>query len=145
MRPHSRGTVHIRSADPAQPPRIVPNYLCHPIDERVIVDGIRMARQLATSAPMRPLVKRIIRPDDGSDAQLLDFARNHGRTVFHPCGTCKMGVDDLAVVDPQLRVRGLDALRVADASVMPTLIGGNTNAPSIMIGEKAADMIRASY
>lgn len=141
LRPRSRGHVRLKARDADVAPRIVANYLTHPEDEQVIVDGIRMARRIVSSSAASRYVNRIVQPDDGSDEQLLRFARETGRTVFHPCGTCKMGVDDLSVVDPELRVRGVQGLRVADASVMPTLVSGNTNAAAIMIGERAADLI----
>ncbi|MGH6610105.1 MAG: GMC family oxidoreductase, partial [Burkholderiaceae bacterium] len=144
LRPESRGRVAITSADPMQPPSMQPNYLTTELDRRTTVAGMRAARAIAQSAPMQPFVKREVNPgphadDDGA---LLEFARNNGATIFHPSGTCKMGTDPLAVVDSQLRVHGIDCLRVIDCSIMPTLVSGNTNAPVIMIAEKAVDMIR---
>jgi len=104
---------------------------------------MKMARRLSQTAPLSRFVKAELDPGPGieTDAQLLDHARNSATTIYHPVGTCKMGIDPLAVVDPRLRVRGVSKLRVADASIMPTIISGNTNAPAIMIGEKAAAMI----
>ena len=105
---------------------------------------MRAARAIAQSAPMRPFVRREVNPGPAAtdDAALLEFARNNGATIFHPSGTCKMGNDAMAVVDARLRVHGIDGLRVVDCSIMPTLVSGNTNAPVMMIAEKAVDMIR---
>jgi choline dehydrogenase len=110
-----------------------------------VVAGLRAARAVATSAAMQPYVRREVRPgpDARSDDELLDFARNHGATIFHPSGTCQMGSGPLAVVDGRLRLHGIGGLRVVDCSVMPTLVSGNTNAPVIAIAERAADLIRA--
>ncbi len=145
LRPQSRGWVRIRSADPLIPPAIQPNYLSKPGDRETLIAGIRLARRLATTGALAPYVKAEYRPGPAaqSDADLLEFARNTGATIFHPSGTCKMGdaADPLAVVDHELRVHGLDGLRVVDCSIMPTLTSGNTNVPVIMIAEKAADLI----
>lgn len=142
LRPESRGTISIRAADPTVKPRIRPNYLSEDADAQALLVGMRMALQIATASALKPYVSRIIRPAPHlEDEELLTYARETGRTVFHPCGTCKMGNDPLAVVDAELRVRGVDRLRIADASIMPTLVSGNTNAASIMIGEKASDLI----
>lgn len=143
LRPESRGFVRIQSADPLQPPAIQPNYLDTPTDRRTLVAGIKLARGLAATRALAPFVRREYRPGATatSDEALLAFARDSGATIFHPSGTCKMGVDALAVVDPALRVRGLEGLRVVDCSVMPTLTSGNTNLPVIMIAEKAAALI----
>jgi choline dehydrogenase len=121
-----------------------PNYLSAATDQRTIVDGLRLARGLLGSPHMRPFIESEYVPGAGvaTDEQLLDYARNFGGTVFHPTSTCKMGTDRLAVVDPELRVHGIGGLRVVDASVMPTVVSGNTNAATIMIAEKASDMIR---
>lgn len=144
LRPTSRGHVRIRSADPFEPPQMQPNYLSTDLDRRTTVAAVRAARAIAASRAMQPYVKREVKPGPGArdDAELLEFCRNHGATIFHPSGTCKMGRDAMAVVDPRLRVYGIDGLRVVDCSVMPTLVSGNTNAPAVMMAEKAVDMIR---
>jgi choline dehydrogenase len=145
LRPESRGHVRIRGTDPFEPPEMQPNYLSTELDRRTTVAGMKAARAIAASAAMRPYVKREVKPgpDAADDAALLEFARNHGATIFHPTGTCRMGADPTAVVDTRLRVNGTTGLRVIDCSVMPTLVSGNTNAPAVMMAEKAADMIRA--
>jgi len=144
LRPESRGHVRIRSADPFESPEMQPNYLSTELDRRTTVAGMKAARSIAASAAMRPYIKREVKPgpEINDDAGLLDFARNNGATIFHPSGTCRMGVDAGAVVDPRLRVIGTTGLRVIDCSVMPTLVSGNTNAPAVMMAEKAVDMIR---
>lgn len=142
LRPESRGVVHIASPDWQRAPRILPRYLTHPLDQQTLVDGMRMTRRIVESPALAPYVERVNQPNwNDTDEQLLEFARHTGRTVFHPCGTCKMGHDEQAVVDDRLRVHGIQGLRVADASIMPTLVSANTNAASIMIGEKASDLI----
>jgi len=146
LQPQSRGSVRIRSPDPLTPPAMQPNYLSTAEDRATLVAGIRLARRLAATGALSPYVKAEYRPgpEAQSDAALLDFARSTGGTIFHPGGTCKMGDkarDPLAVVDHELRVHGLDALRVVDCSIMPTLTSGNTNVPVTMIAEKAADLI----
>jgi len=145
LRPESRGTVRIRSADPLEPPAMQPNYLSAELDRRCAVAGIRLARSLAATASLRPYVESEYKPGPTArtDDELLDFARNYGATIFHPSGTCKMGSDPGAVVDAQLRVRGVDGLRVVDCSIMPTLVSGNTHAPVVMIAEKAAALLCA--
>jgi len=145
LRPASRGQVCIRSRDAAQPPAIAPNYLSAELDQRTAVAAVRAARAIAAAPAMRPYVKRERKPgaDAQSDAELLDFCRRDGATIFHPSGTCRMGSDAHAVVDARLRVHGVQRLRVVDCSVMPTLVSGNTHAPVVMMAEKAADMIRA--
>lgn len=145
LRPESRGHIRIRSADPFEPPEMQPNYLATELDRRTAVAGMRAARAIAASDAMRPYVLREVKPGPcaTSDADLLEFCRNNGATIFHPTGTCRMGIDPHAVVDPGLRVKGVAGLRVIDCSVMPTLVSGNTNAPAVMLAEKAADMIRA--
>ncbi len=144
LRPESRGHIRIRSTDPFEPPEMQPNYLSTELDRRTAVAGVKAARAIAASAAMRPYVKREVKPgpDAGSDDDLLEFCRNTGATIFHPTGTCRMGADPLAVVDARLRVHGAHGLRVVDCSVMPTLVSGNTNAPAVMVAEKAVDMIR---
>lgn len=143
-RPHSRGTVQIRSADALVPPRITANYLNDPHDVRVLVAGLRQLREIYA----QPAFADLITNDEympgnqvRSDAELEQFARNKGGTVFHPTGTCRMGSDEHAVLDARLRVRGIDRLRVIDASVMPRMVSTNTNAAAIMIGEKGAAMV----
>lgn len=144
LRPASRGRIAIASRDPMQPPSMQPRYLTEEIDRRTTVAGMRSARAIAQSEPMRPFVRREVKPGPQAvdDRGLLEFARNNGATIFHPSGTCKMGTDPLAVVDPRLRVHGIGGLRVVDCSIMPVLVSGNTHAPVVMIAEKAVDMIR---
>jgi choline dehydrogenase len=143
MRPESKGHVHIAAADPRKPPAINFNILSSPPDAELTARAVRIARQIMTAQAMTPLQMSEIAPgaDRNSDDEILDWVRNAAETTYHPVGTCKMGSDPMAVVDPQLRVHGIMGLRIADASIMPTLTSGNTNAPSIMIGEKAADML----
>ena len=144
LRPHSRGAVGLHSGDPMAAPAIDPRYLSDPRDLTTMIKGAKMMRAILEAPAMQPYRhKELFGTRDGmSDAEWEQHIRNRADTIYHPVGTCKMGDDDMAVVDDQLRVHGLDGLRVVDASVMPTLIGGNTNAPTIMIAEKAADMIR---
>ncbi|MEE4349741.1 MAG: choline dehydrogenase [Pacificimonas sp.] len=146
LRPESRGSVHIKSGDPLAHPAIRPNYLADPLDQETIVAGLRWARKIAEQDALKPYVahETVPGPEVETDAELLEYARENGATIYHPVGTCKMGVesDPNAVVDDRLRVRGITGLRVVDASVMPKLVSGNTNAPTIMIAEKASDMIR---
>ena len=139
-RPRSRGSVEITSTDPFASPRIHTHYLAEELDRRTLVAGVRMLREIYGQSAFRGLVEREELPGPGcrSDAAMLDFAREKGGTVFHAAGTCRMGSDAHAVVDADLRVQGLDALRVIDASVMPELVSTNTNAAAIMIGEKGA-------
>jgi choline dehydrogenase len=143
-RPLSRGTVQVRSADPLAPPRIVSNYLTHPHDAKVLVSGLKMLRDIYRQPSFRDLVSdEEYLPGNAlrTDAQLEQFARTKGGTVFHPTGTCRMGGDERSVVDAQLRVRGVERLRVIDASVMPAMVSTNTNAAAIMIGEKGAALV----
>jgi choline dehydrogenase len=144
LRPESRGHIRIRSRDPAEPPEMQPNYLATELDRATAVAGVKAARAIAAAPAMRPYVKREVKPgpDATSDADLLEFCRNNGATIFHPTGTCRMGSDPLAVVDARLRVHGIGGLRVVDCSAMPTLVSGNTNAPAVMMAEKAVDLIR---
>ena len=146
MRPESKGHIHITSADPRKPPAITFNFLSSPVDAALTVRAIRIAQSIMTAPAMAPLQVSEIAPGKQrvTDDEILDWVRAAGETTYHPVGTCKMGTDALAVVDDQLRVRGIQGLRVADASIMPTLTSGNTNAPSIMIGEKAADLVLSS-
>ncbi|HBQ36509.1 MAG TPA: glucose-methanol-choline oxidoreductase [Rhodobacteraceae bacterium] len=141
LQPKSRGTVTIRSADPAATPKIDPQFLSVPDDLTKLAQGARVMEQLLVSDPLTPWRGKVYYPHDGSDAGLEAMIRNRADTVYHPVGSCRMGVDEMAVVDPELRVRGVSGLRVVDASIMPKIVGGNTNAPTIMIAEKAADMI----
>lgn len=147
LRPESRGYVRIRSRDPFEPPQMQPRYLSTELDRQTTVAGVRAARAIAQSPAMRPYVKREHKPGLETDSyeDLLDFCRNQGQTIFHPSGTARMGNDSLAVVDARLRVHGVAGLRVVDCSVMPTLVSGNTNAPAIMLAEKAVDMIREDH
>jgi choline dehydrogenase len=143
-RPDSRGTVELRSANPLDAPRITSNYLTEPKDIRTLVAGLKLLRDIYRQPAFRPLVAPgEYLPGDGvqSDAELEQFARHKGGTVFHPVGTCRMGSDARAVVDPALRVRGVERLRVIDASVMPQIVSVNTNAAAIMIGEKGAGLL----
>jgi choline dehydrogenase len=144
LHPESRGEVSLRSADPADKARILFNFYAAENDLAVMRAGIRIARTLYSTAPLSDLIAGENRPgiDVQADDELDAYLRQTADLGHHPVGTCAMGVDDRAVVDPQLRVRGVEGLRVVDASVMPRVIGGHTNAPTIMIAEKAADMIR---
>ncbi len=143
LRPESRGTVLLKSADPLEAPVIRPNYLSTPKDCDVLVAGMKIARRLVDADPMRRYVARTHEPAQpfANDDEWLQYLRARGGISFHPVGTCRMGSDASAVVDERLRVRGIEGLRVVDASIMPMLVSGNTNAPTIMIGEKGADMI----
>jgi choline dehydrogenase len=148
LRPESRGSIHLKSADPKAPPAIRPNYLATETDRRVLIDGLRLARRIVASPELDPYRGSQIwpAPDVDSDAELLAHARSTGSSVGHLAGTCKMGpaTDSNAVVGPDLKVHGLAGLRVADASILPAMISGHTNAPVIMIGEKASDLVRAA-
>jgi choline dehydrogenase len=145
MRPESKGHIHITAADPQRPPAINFNFLSAPPDAELTVKAIRIARSIMTAPAMAPLRLSEIAPgsDRQTDDEIIDWVKAAAETTYHPVGTCKMGSDSMAVVDARLRVHGVAGLRVADASIMPTLTSGNTNAPSIMIGEKAADMVLA--
>jgi choline dehydrogenase len=146
-RPLSRGTVELRSADPLAPPRIVTNYLTEPGDARVLVAGLKILRDIYRQPSFRDLVtddEYLPGNASRSDEQIEQFARQKGGTVFHPVGTCRMGSDERAVVDAQLRVRGVERLRVIDASVMPQMVSTNTNAAAILIGEKGAGLVMAA-
>jgi choline dehydrogenase-like flavoprotein len=143
LRPRSAGEVFLESADPMAAPGIDPRYLSNAEDLQILMKGAKMTRAILEAPAMAKFRDKEVYTKDGmSDAEWEDQIRSRADTIYHPVGTCKMGVDDMAVVDLQLRVRGLEALRVVDASIFPTLIGGNTNGPTIMIAEKAADMIR---
>lgn len=146
VRPESRGTSMAGSPDPFAVPHIVHNYLMEAEDQRIALAGMRIAREVMAQPAMAEVVHSETDPGDvaASEDDLLAYARLAGATGYHPVGTCRMGSDEGAVVDPQLRVRGIEGLRIADASVMPRLTSGNTHAASVMIGERAADMIRSA-
>ncbi len=143
LRPDSRGFVRIKSADPLVPPAIQPRYLSARTDCDCVVDGLKLLRRVMTQPVMRKYIAEERAPGEActSDADLLAYARDTGTTVYHPTSTCRMGSDPGAVVDERLRVRGFERLRVIDASIMPTVVSGNTNAAAVMIGEKGADMV----
>jgi choline dehydrogenase len=145
--PKSRGSVEIQSKEPEKAPKIQPNYLSVKHDQNVMVDGVKIIRGIYNQAAFKDLWDTEILPgkEVRSDSEILDCIRNNSGTVFHPVGTCRMGTDVTAVVDPELRVKGVDSLYVADASVMPKITSANTNAPSLMIGEKAAHHILEHY
>ncbi|TMJ05995.1 MAG: choline dehydrogenase [Alphaproteobacteria bacterium] len=143
LRPESRGSVRIKSADPLTAPAIAPNYLSAQKDRDTTIAGIRELRRIMAAPPLAPFIEAEHEPGPAcaSDEDLLDYGRRRGSTVYHPTSTCRMGSDPTAVVDARLRVHGLHGLRIVDASIMPALVSGNTNAPTIMIAEKGADMI----
>jgi choline dehydrogenase len=145
LRPESQGSVHIRGADAGEPPQIHANYLAAEHDVRTIVAAMRMIRRIAAQPALAQHIVRETRPgpDAANDDALLDHARATGQTSYHPIGTCRMGQDERAVVDAKLKVHGIEGLRVCDAAIMPTMVASNTNAPSIMIGEKASDLVLA--
>jgi choline dehydrogenase len=143
-RPTSRGLLEIRSADPAEPPRIQPNYLTTEQDVAELLAGAKFLRKLAATPALRDLIEFELKPGLGaqSDAEFIADIRARAYSVFHPCGSCGMGPDpDRAVVDHRLKVHGLEGLRVADASIFPSVTSGNINAPSIMVGERGADLV----
>ncbi|MEW5422055.1 GMC family oxidoreductase [Amorphus sp. 3PC139-8] len=145
LRPESRGEIRLRSPNSQDAPIIRPNYLATQTDRDTVVAGIKIARKIAGAAPLAEKIASEYRPgpDVEDDDGLLEWARNTATTIYHPTGTCAMGTGDHAVLDARLRVRGVHGLRVADCSIMPDIVSGNTNAPAIMIGEKASDMIAA--
>ena len=142
--PRSRGHVRLRSADPGENPHILTNSLTHPDDVAALVAGVKLSREMAATASMRKVLGRELFPGEQvqDDTEIEDDLRRRIELLYHPVGTCRMGSDDAAVLDPELRVRGVAGLRVVDASIMPTIPGGNTNAPTIMIAERASDLIR---
>jgi choline dehydrogenase-like flavoprotein len=146
VRPRSRGSVTLISADPADLPIVDPNSLADPYDLDRTVDGIKIGQEIGRSRSFSRFVAREHFPGEAcrTRADYEAVARSHARSSYHPVGTCKMGIDAMAVVDPQLRVRGIDALRVCDSSVMPKVVSSNTNAAAIAIAEKAADMIKGN-
>ena len=143
LRPESRGEVTINSADPTQLPKIIPNYLSTEGDRKIAVDSIKVARKIAEADSLKKHILDEYVPGQSfiSDEELLEAAKNNSQSIYHPVGTCKMGDDENSVVDEQLKVHGISGLRVVDASIMPELVSGNTNAPTMMIAEKAAEMI----
>ena len=143
MRPESKGSIHVTSADARTPPAIRFNFRSAPVDADLTVKAVRIARSVMTAPAMAPfkLTEQAPGRERQSDEDIVAWVKATAETTYHPVGTCKMGVDPMAVVDPKLRVHGIAGLRVADASIMPTLTSGNTNAPAIMIGEKAADLV----
>ena len=140
LAPGARGTIRLKSADPLSAPAIQPNYLDAEYDRRLMVECARISREIFAQKAFAPYVRSELFPgaDRTTDEERLDCIRRKAETVYHPVGTCKMGSDEMAVVDPDLNVRGIDGLSVVDASVMPTLVSGNTNAPTVMIAEKFA-------
>lgn len=145
LRPHSKGSSHIVSSDPYVAPEIDPRYLTEEMDRFVLLEGIKIARKIMAAEPIKAIVKGEVRPGENflNDEELLDFAKQTGNTVYHPASTCRMGPHDQVdhVVTPDLKVRGVDRLRIADASIMPTIVSGNTHASTMMIAEKASDLI----
>jgi choline dehydrogenase len=143
LRPESRGSLRIRSADPTMAPEIRINYLSTEVDRIANVEGLKVLRRILQAPALRPYVMQEVDPGAkvSTDEELLNYCRARGSTIYHPTSTCRMGSDPLAVVDQSLRVRGLEGLRVVDGSIMPDLVSGNTNAAIIMIAEKASDMI----
>jgi choline dehydrogenase len=142
LRPQSRGTLRLRGADPRLPPAIDPNFLAEPEDLRLTLDAVARMREIMGQPAFRRFVRREHLP--GPEADVAAFVRAAGRTGYHPSGACRMGSDALAVVDPMLRVRGLEGLRVCDSSVMPSVVSSNTNAPTMMIAERASDFVRGT-
>ena len=147
LRPRSRGSVRLRSGDHADKPIVDPNFLSDPYDLKTSAEGVRISREIFRQPSLQKYVRAMHLPGDDVETaeDFQAYARQFGRTSYHPCGTCKIGVDEMSVVSPDLRVRGLDGIRICDSSVMPSLIGSNTNAPTIMIAEKAADLVRGNH
>lgn len=149
LRPESRGEIRLAGPDPKTYPTIHPNYLSTETDCNTIVEGVKIARRIASLAPLASKISEEFRPNKSLDIDdfdgTLDWARNNSSSIYHPAGTCKMGTGETAVVDDRLRVHGIRGLRVADCSIMPTIVSGNTNAPAIMIGEKASDLLKEDH
>ena len=147
LRPESRGEVKINSSDPTQLPKIIPNYLSTNSDKKIAIDSIKVARKIADADSLKKYIleEYVPGPSFKSDEELLEAAKNNSQSIYHPVGTCKMGNDIDSVVDEKLKVHGVSGLRVVDASIMPELVSGNTNAPTMMIAEKASEMILADY
>ena len=145
LRPESKGEIKLASSDGRTYPKIIPNYLSTETDCRTVVEGVNIARRIARHAPLISKISKEFRPNPSLDIEdydaTLDWARNNTASIYHPTGTCKMGAGKEAVVDARLRVHGIAGLRVADCSIMPEIVSGNTNAPAIMIGEKASDLV----
>jgi choline dehydrogenase len=145
LRPESKGEIRLTNRDGRTYPKIIPNYLSTETDCQTVVAGVNIARKIARHAPLTEKISTEFRPNSNLDMDdydaTLDWARNNTASIYHPTGTCKMGADTGAVVDHELRVHGIAGLRVADCSIMPEIVSGNTNAPAIMIGEKASDLI----
>ena len=147
LHPRSRGSVHARFPEPDEPPEIRANYMSAPEDVAVALRGARWLRRIAAAEPMPALIAEELRPgaDVRDDEALVEYIRATAETSWHPAGTCRMGSDEMAVVDPRLRVRRVAGLRIADASVMPHLVSPNPNAVAMMIGERGADLIRGDH
>ena len=147
LRPESKGEIRLTDANPKTYPKIIPNYLSTETDCRTVVEGVNIARRIARHAPLTSKISEEFRPHASLDMEdyeaTLDWARNNTASIYHPTGTCKMGTGKDAVVDHELKVHGIDGLRIADCSIMPEIVSGNTNAPAIMIGEKASDLLTA--
>jgi choline dehydrogenase len=146
LRPEGRGLVSLKSRDPLSPPRIKFRFMETAHDVDAMIAGVRLARKLAEQPALAPYIAEEVVPGPAvrSDEQLVEDIRNRGVSNLHPVGTCRMGTDDLAVVDTKMRVRGIDALRVCDSSTMPRIVSTNTNAPTIAMAERAADLIRGN-
>ena len=145
LRPRSRGTVRLATNDPTAAPLIDPNYWADPYDRDMSIRGLKLAREMMQQSALKPYVmaERLPGPDVLSEQDYFNYACKNAKTDHHPAGTCRMGADMEAVVSPRLKFNGIEGLRIADASIMPNVVSSNTNAPTIMIAEKAADMIRA--
>ena len=148
LRPESKGEIRLNSAHPREYPKIIPNYLSTETDCRTVVAGVNIARKIARHAPLTSKISEEFRPHADLDMEdydaTLDWARSNTASIYHPTGTCKMGSGEDAVVDAELKVHGIKGLRGADCSIMPEIVSGNTNAPAIMIGEKASDLMLAA-
>jgi choline dehydrogenase len=147
LRPRSRGSVRLASADPQAAPLIDPNYWADPYDREMSIRGLKLAQEIMSQPALKPFVEaeRLPGPEVRTEQDYFEYACKHAKTDHHPAGTCRMGADPEAVVDTELRFNGIDGLRVIDASIMPTLVSANTNATAIMIGEKGADFVRSAY